>query len=142
MTVCRPELYESAEIDAANEWIKFWHITMSLSKPILAVIALTAFTQAYSAFMMALIIIPDSKMWTLMVWIYQLQSQSHLAVVYASLVIAAGPDVRGVHPVPKPHYPWHRRACGEMIQIIAALTRSGGPVKSIRLTFVYHPIIL
>jgi multiple sugar transport system permease protein len=64
---------------------------MSLSKPILAVIALTAFTQAYSAFMMALIIIPDSKMWTLMVWIYQLQSQSHLAVVYASLVIAAVP---------------------------------------------------
>ena len=86
-----PELYESAEIDGANEWIKFWHITMSLSKPILAVIALTAFTQAYSAFMMALIIIPDSKMWTLMVWIYQLQTQSHLAVVYASLVIAAVP---------------------------------------------------
>jgi ABC-type glycerol-3-phosphate transport system permease component len=86
-----PELYESAEIDGANEWIKFWHITMSLSKPILAVIALTAFTQAYSAFMMALIIIPDSRMWTLMVWIYQLQSQSHLAVVYASLVIAAIP---------------------------------------------------
>jgi multiple sugar transport system permease protein len=86
-----PELYESAEIDGANEWIKFWHITMSLSKPILAVIALTAFTQAYSAFMMALIIIPDSRMWTLMVWIYQLQSQSHLAVVYASLVIAAVP---------------------------------------------------
>ena len=86
-----PELYESAEIDGASEWIKFWQITMSLSKPILAVIALTAFTQAYSAFMMALIIIPDSKMWTLMVWIYQLQSQSHLAVVYASLVIAAVP---------------------------------------------------
>jgi len=85
------ELYEAAEIDGANEWIKFWHITMSLSKPILAVIALTAFTQAYSAFMMALIIIPDSQMWTLMVWIYELQTQSHQAVVYASLVIAAVP---------------------------------------------------
>ena len=85
------ELYESAEIDGANEWIKFWHITMSLSKPILAVIALNAFTQAYSAFLMALIIIPDPRMWTLMVWIYQLQTQSHQAVVYASLVIAAIP---------------------------------------------------
>ncbi len=85
------ELYESAEIDGASEWTKFWHITMSLSKPILAVIALNAFTQAYSAFMMALIIIPDPNMWTLMVWIYQLQSQSHQAVVYASLVIAAIP---------------------------------------------------
>jgi len=85
------ELYESAEIDGAGEWTKFWLIAMSLSKPILAVIALQAFIQAYSAFMMALIIIPDSTMWTLMVWIYQLQSSSHQAVVYASLVIAAIP---------------------------------------------------
>jgi multiple sugar transport system permease protein len=41
--------------------------------------------------MMALIIIPDQKMWTIMVWIFQLQSQSSQAVVYASLVIAAIP---------------------------------------------------
>jgi multiple sugar transport system permease protein len=30
-------------------------------------------------------------MWTIMVWIFQLQSQSSQAVVYASLVIAAIP---------------------------------------------------
>jgi multiple sugar transport system permease protein len=41
--------------------------------------------------MMALIIIPDQKMWTIMVWIFQLQTQAHGAVVYASLVIAAIP---------------------------------------------------
>ncbi len=41
--------------------------------------------------MMALIIIPDQKMWTLMVWLYQLQQTSHQSVVYASLVIAAIP---------------------------------------------------
>jgi multiple sugar transport system permease protein len=40
---------------------------------------------------MALIIIPDPKMWTLMVWIYQLQTQAHPAVVYAALAIAAIP---------------------------------------------------
>lgn len=85
------ELYESADIDGAGEWTKFWVITMSLSKPILAVIALNAFTGAYSAFMMALIIIPDPQMWTLMVWLYQLQTQSHQGVMYASLVIAALP---------------------------------------------------
>jgi len=85
------ELYEAAEIDGAGEWTKFWTITMSLSTPILAVIALDAFTGAYSAFMMALIIIPDPEMWTLMVWIFQLQSQSHEGVVYASLVLAAIP---------------------------------------------------
>jgi len=85
------ELYEAADIDGAPEWTKFWTITMSLSKPILAVIALNAFTAAYSAFMMALIIIPDPDMWTLMIWIFQLQSRSHQTVVYASLVIAAIP---------------------------------------------------
>ncbi len=64
---------------------------MNLSKPILAVIALGAFIGAYSQFMMALIIIPDPDMWTLMVWIFQLQSTAHQSVVYASLLIGAIP---------------------------------------------------
>ncbi|HOW98218.1 MAG TPA: ABC transporter permease subunit, partial [Kiritimatiellia bacterium] len=34
------ELYENAELDGAGEWTIFWNITMSLSRPILAVIAL------------------------------------------------------------------------------------------------------
>lgn len=87
------ELYEAAEIDGASEWTQFWNITMTLSKPILAVIALNAFVGAYTAFMMALIIIPDPKMWTLMVWIFQLQSSAHQSVVFASLVIAAIPTL-------------------------------------------------
>ena len=85
------ELYESAEIDGANEWIMFWHISMSLSKPILAVIALNAFTQAYSNFMFALLICQDEEMWTLMVWLYQLQMRSGQGVIYASLILAAIP---------------------------------------------------
>jgi multiple sugar transport system permease protein len=85
------ELYEAADLDGASEWTKFWSFTMNLSKPILAVIALGAFTGAYSQFMMALIIIPDQNMWTIMIWIFQLQSQAHQAVVYASLVIGAIP---------------------------------------------------
>ena len=87
------ELYEAAEIDGASEWTKFWTFTMSLSKPILAVTALAAFNGAYSEFMAALIIIPDQKMWTLMVWLYQLQSLVHPAVVFAALVIAAVPTL-------------------------------------------------
>ena len=85
------ELYEAADLDGASEWTKFWSMTMNLSKPILAVIALRAFEIAYRNFMMALIIIPDQKMWTLMVWLFQLQSISHQAVVNAALVIAAIP---------------------------------------------------
>jgi ABC-type glycerol-3-phosphate transport system permease component len=85
------ELYESAEMDGAGEFRIFWQITMSLSQPILAVIALNAFTHAYSNFMFALLICQDQKMWTLMPWLYQLQQYSGQGVVYASLLIAAVP---------------------------------------------------
>lgn len=85
------ELYESAQLDGANEWTLFWQITMGLSKPILAVIALNAFTAAYSNFMYAFVICQDRRMWTMMVWLYEMQQRYGQAVVYASLVIAAIP---------------------------------------------------
>jgi multiple sugar transport system permease protein len=85
------ELYESASIDGAGEWTMFWTITMSLSKPILSVVALQAFTVAYANFMFALLICQDQQMWTLMVWLYQLHQRSGQAVMYASLMIAAIP---------------------------------------------------
>jgi multiple sugar transport system permease protein len=85
------ELYESADMDGAGELRMFWHITMSLSTPILAVIALQAFTHAYANFMMALLICQEEKMWTLMPWLYQLQQRSGPGIIYASLVIAAAP---------------------------------------------------
>ena len=87
------ELYESAEIDGAGEFRIFWQITMSLSQPILAVIALQAFTTAYSNFMMALLICQNEEMWTLMPWLYQLQQRSGEGVVYSSLIIAAVPTL-------------------------------------------------
>ncbi|MCK5803744.1 MAG: ABC transporter permease subunit [Lentisphaeria bacterium] len=87
------ELYESAQIDGANEWIMFWNITMALSTPILAVIALNTFTLAYSNFMFALLLCQDQKMWTLMVWLYQLQGRSGTGVIYSSLIIAGVPTL-------------------------------------------------
>ncbi len=85
------ELYECAALDGAGEFRIFWQITMSLSKPILAVIALNAFTGAYTNFMMALLIVQDEKMWTIMPWLYQLQQRSGQGVIFASLIIAAVP---------------------------------------------------
>jgi len=85
------ELYEAAEIDGAGEFTIFWRITMSLSKPILAVIALNAFNMAYSNFMMALLICQDQDMWTLMPWLFQLQQNAGQGVIFASLLIAAIP---------------------------------------------------
>lgn len=87
------ELYEAAELDGASEWTMFWMITMNLSKPILAVIALSAFVSAYGTFFYALILAPDPKMWTLMVYIYQLRQMMDAPVVYASLILTAIPTL-------------------------------------------------
>ncbi len=87
------ELFEAADIDGASEWQKFWMITMNLSKPILAVIALGAFNGAYANFMYAFILCQDKDMWTLTVWLYQLQQFSSQGVVFASLMIAAIPTL-------------------------------------------------
>jgi multiple sugar transport system permease protein len=87
------EVYESAMIDGASEWTMFWKFTMALSTPILALITLGAFTAAYTAFMFALIICPDERMWTLMVWLYQMQQGAAQPVIYAALVLAAMPTL-------------------------------------------------
>ena len=85
------ELYESAQLDGASEVRIFLQITMSLSKPILAVIGLQTFQMAYSNFMMALLYCQDEDMWTIMPWLYQLHCNSCNGVIFASLIIAAIP---------------------------------------------------
>ena len=85
------ELFECATLDGASEWTMFWHIAMALSKPILAVVALGAFTAAYGNFMFAFIIAPDPRMWTLMVHLYMFQQWATQSVVFAALIIAAIP---------------------------------------------------
>lgn len=88
------ELYEAGMIDGASEPRMFWSITLPLSKPILAVNALASFTAAYSAFYFALIICPDPKSWTLMVWLYKLQESSNSqSINYAALCLAAVPTL-------------------------------------------------
>lgn len=85
------ELFECATLDGASEWTIFWQLAMTLSKPILAVIALQTFTMAYGNFMLAFIVCQDKKMWTMMVYLYQLQQYASQAVGFASLLVAAIP---------------------------------------------------
>lgn len=87
------ELYEAGMLDGASETTMFWHITLPMSGSILAVIALQAFLSAYGAFMFALVVCQDSRMWTIMVWLYQLQASSPRYVVMAALTVAAVPTL-------------------------------------------------
>lgn len=87
------ELYEAGIIDGASEATMFRKITFPMSKPIFAVIALQSFTAAYTAFIYAMLVCQDSKMWTLMVWLYQLQITAPQYVTMAALAVAAVPTL-------------------------------------------------
>ena len=87
------ELYEAARIDGAGEIRMFFQITMSLSKPILAVLALDAFTSAYAAFLYPLLVAPDPDMWLIAVWLYQFQQRASSGAVFASVIIASIPTL-------------------------------------------------
>jgi ABC-type glycerol-3-phosphate transport system permease component len=87
------ELYEAGIIDGASEATMFRKITVPMSKPIFAVIALQSFTGAYGAFMYAMLVCQDPKMWTIMVWLYQLQTTAPQYITMAALVVAAIPTL-------------------------------------------------
>ncbi len=87
------ELYEAARIDGASELRMFFQITLALSKPILAWVALGTFVGAYTNFLGALIVCPARHMWLISVWLYQFEQQSTPAAVYAAVLIASIPTL-------------------------------------------------
>jgi ABC-type glycerol-3-phosphate transport system permease component len=87
------ELYEAGILDGASELAMFRRITIPLSLPIFSVIALNAFTASYGAFLFALVVCQDPGMWTLMVWLYDLQASAPQYVIMAALTIAALPTL-------------------------------------------------
>jgi ABC-type glycerol-3-phosphate transport system permease component len=87
------ELYEAAMLDGATEMQMYRMITIRLSMPVLAVIGLGAFTMAYGSFMWAFLVCQNPKMWTLMVWLYQMQQWAPQYMVYAGLVLTAIPTL-------------------------------------------------
>lgn len=87
------ELFESGQIDGAREWTMMFKIAFPLSRPVLGYLALLAFMGSYSAFMYAFLVCQDRNMWTLMVFIYQLQNTAPKAVMMAALTLAAIPTL-------------------------------------------------
>ncbi len=88
------ELYEAGTLDGASELTMFRAITLPLSRPIFAVIALGAFSSAYGAFLFAMLTCQDKHMWTLMVWLYELQTGgAPQYVIMAGLALAAVPTL-------------------------------------------------
>lgn len=86
-------LYEAAQIEGASEFFMFRKIAMSLSKPILAVVALNTFRQAWMTFMYPIIVAPDEDMHLLSVWLHQFQQSAPTSAVFASIMIASIPTL-------------------------------------------------
>lgn len=87
------EIFDSGQVDGAPEWKMMLRLAFPLSKPVLGYIALLAFMGAYGSFIYAFLVCQDSRMWTLMVFVYQLQITSPKAVVMAAVTIAAIPTL-------------------------------------------------
>ena len=86
------ELYEAGMIDGAGELTLFSRVTLPLSKPIFAVIALGAFAGAYGNFLFAMVLCQAQSHWTIMVWVYEFQALgAPQYVMMAALVIASLP---------------------------------------------------
>ncbi len=88
------ELFEAGQLDGARETTLMMRIALPLSKPVLGYLALLAFMGAYGSFLYAFLIAQDQRMWTLMVYIYQLQNASApRSTIMAALTLAAIPTL-------------------------------------------------
>jgi multiple sugar transport system permease protein len=86
-------LFEAAQLDGASELRMFRDISVPLSAPVLAVIAITTFTLAYGSFMWAFVVCQDPNYWTVMVYVYQLQQTLEYGGLMALLVVTALPTL-------------------------------------------------
>lgn len=87
------EVFESGQIDGASESKMMMKLAMPLSKPVLGYLGLLAFMGAYSAFLYAFLVAQDRNIWTLMVFIYQLQQIAPKSVMMAAVTLAAVPTI-------------------------------------------------
>jgi multiple sugar transport system permease protein len=87
------EIFESGQIDGAPEWKMMLKLAFPLSKPVFGYLALIAFMGSYGAFIYAFLVAQNREMWTLMVFIYQLQLSAPKSVVMAAVTLAALPTL-------------------------------------------------
>jgi len=87
------EVFESGQIDGASEATMYWRLALPLSKPVLGYLALMAFMGAYGSFLYAFLVAQDRNIWTLMVYVYQLQQAAPKAVMLAAVSLVALPTL-------------------------------------------------
>ena len=83
-------------VDGASHWQTFWMLIFPLVRPVVIVVALLTFIGTYGEFLLARVLLKSTESFTVMVGLYQLQSQqfaTNWGVFCAGAVIAAIPIV-------------------------------------------------
>jgi len=69
------DLFEAAEIDGASHFQQFWNIVVPLSGPIAGTIAVNGFLQSWNEFMLGLVVIRDTDLWTVTIGLLRLDGE-------------------------------------------------------------------
>lgn len=89
------ELSEAARIDGASHFTIFRRIFLPVSVPVLAALLILDFVATWNEFAMALVILQDSRMWTLPLGLMAFQTQfaRHYGQLNAAIVMTVLPAV-------------------------------------------------
>ena len=68
-------LLEAATIDGATEWQKYWRIALPLCKPVLTTVGIYAFLRSWSDYLMPMLFINDTDMYTLSLGLQQYMNE-------------------------------------------------------------------
>ena len=85
------ELYEAADVDGASVFRQFWQITLPLSRPPLAALAVLEVTWIYNEFFWATVLLQDSSMFPVTSSLNNLRGQfftDNNLVAAASVIVA------------------------------------------------------
>ena len=88
------DLMEASKIDGAGTFQIIFRIILPLAKPVYAVCILNTFMVVYNDFVFPMMLLPDSKDWTLMMRVFALEKTSGGGgVLYAVLFITCIPSI-------------------------------------------------
>lgn len=88
------DLMEAARIDGAGNFRIILNIILPLAKPVYSVCILNTFMAVYNDFLFPMMLLPDSKDWTLMMRVFALQKGSASAnTMYVVLFITCIPSI-------------------------------------------------
>lgn len=89
------ELFEAALIDGCGYFRFFWHVTLPLSRPILATVAVIVFVQSWNAYLLPLVVFNRESLytWPLGIMAYQGEYSTDWNLVLAFIALTILPAV-------------------------------------------------